>query len=380
MFSMAIFLGASIVLLFNYPHKISIEDSRYLLSAIIQSLAAILAIVVTLTLIAVQLASQRYTPRLMKEFLTFSWFWLLLFGFSFAMILSISSLYYLEEYGGPTSVAVMGPIMMTLVSLTYLFIYIKLVIGLLSLTTIIDTFLSRINKGFFDQLSKETESTILSQTEIIDIPEDDKLVPVVDITINAIKRYDVETARIALHRIGNSYIDRISDGIVSEENEKHVSTYFFNHLRRVFNVSLRYNDEETIDELNLILRNMAKPVYEKKFTASAKRVLELLALMGEELVKEGLKVRFSTTLASLAVLGSYAIENKLETIAERVAKGLNSLGEMAIRRNMEIESQTALRYLESMITKSKKELSVPIVDQIVDYTNNLRDSIKHNTG
>lgn len=55
----------------------SADSARYLLSALAQSQAAIVAIVITLTLIAVQLASQVYSPRVMDLFLKGWQFWFL---------------------------------------------------------------------------------------------------------------------------------------------------------------------------------------------------------------------------------------------------------------------------------------------------------------
>src|SRR3990172_4464208 len=47
----------------------------YLLSAIAQSLAAILAVLVTLTLVSTQLAASSYTPRIVRLKITDPWFW-----------------------------------------------------------------------------------------------------------------------------------------------------------------------------------------------------------------------------------------------------------------------------------------------------------------
>ncbi|MFQ5956483.1 MAG: hypothetical protein ACE5KK_01785 [Candidatus Brocadiales bacterium] len=56
----------------------------YLLSAITQALAAILAILVTLTLITTQLASQTFTPQIVSQRLRDPWFWgaIIIYGFA----------------------------------------------------------------------------------------------------------------------------------------------------------------------------------------------------------------------------------------------------------------------------------------------------------
>jgi uncharacterized membrane protein len=67
----------------------SADSARYLLSAVAQSQAAIVAIVSTLTLIAVQLASQTYSPRLMDLFLKGWQFWSLLFIFGISIMYDV---------------------------------------------------------------------------------------------------------------------------------------------------------------------------------------------------------------------------------------------------------------------------------------------------
>lgn len=58
----------------------------YLLSAIAQALAAILAVLVTLTLIATQLASQTFTPQIVSQRLRDPWFWGAIFIYGFAIL------------------------------------------------------------------------------------------------------------------------------------------------------------------------------------------------------------------------------------------------------------------------------------------------------
>ena len=58
----------------------------YLLSAISQALAAILAVLVTLTLISTQLAAQTFTPQIIRQRLWDPWFWGAIVIYGFAII------------------------------------------------------------------------------------------------------------------------------------------------------------------------------------------------------------------------------------------------------------------------------------------------------
>jgi len=72
---------ATLLFIYFAPYNLfggSADSACYLLSALAQSQAAIVAIVVTLTLVAVQLTSQTYSPRVMDLFLKNFAFWILL--------------------------------------------------------------------------------------------------------------------------------------------------------------------------------------------------------------------------------------------------------------------------------------------------------------
>ncbi len=67
-------LGAALILAlhlvfsyFNFLHT-DVDSARYMLSALVQGEAAIVALVVTLSLVAVQLAAQSYSARVIEMF------------------------------------------------------------------------------------------------------------------------------------------------------------------------------------------------------------------------------------------------------------------------------------------------------------------------
>jgi uncharacterized membrane protein len=70
---------------FNLYHT-DADSARYLLSAMVQAQAAIVAIVITLTLIAVQLTASAYTPRVIRVFRNNPDMWLLLGFYGLSML------------------------------------------------------------------------------------------------------------------------------------------------------------------------------------------------------------------------------------------------------------------------------------------------------
>jgi len=80
-------LGPILKIITIYPGDApSTQNRLYLLSAAAQSLAAILALVVTMSLVAVQLASQTFTPHVMRLKLKDFYFWLLIGIYIFTIL------------------------------------------------------------------------------------------------------------------------------------------------------------------------------------------------------------------------------------------------------------------------------------------------------
>ena len=71
------FVGAVLFVYFDLAQT-DADSARYMLSALVQSQAAIVAIVISLTLIAVQLSASAYSPRVIRIFRNNPDVWLLL--------------------------------------------------------------------------------------------------------------------------------------------------------------------------------------------------------------------------------------------------------------------------------------------------------------
>lgn len=75
-----------IVIISDRNIAINEESSRYLFSALAQSQAAIIAVVVSLTILAVQFVSQTYTPKVSDLFLRKKLFWFLILVYGLSII------------------------------------------------------------------------------------------------------------------------------------------------------------------------------------------------------------------------------------------------------------------------------------------------------
>ncbi|WP_456475602.1 DUF2254 family protein [Candidatus Pyrohabitans sp.] len=138
---------------YNPPENQNIENARYLLSAVIQGLAAILAIVITITFVSVQLASQNYSPRVVRIFTHSNSFWYLLLLFTLTILIASYLLTYLN-----TKIAFLSSLsVITLTASCFLVLgeYIRSIPKLLSLEFLLHESFKKLIENFSHILQKE---------------------------------------------------------------------------------------------------------------------------------------------------------------------------------------------------------------------------------
>lgn len=96
-------LGAGVIVIlhvvfsyFGFLHT-DVDSARYMLSALVQSEAAIVALVVTLSLVAVQLAAQSYSARVIEVFRRAPDLWILMGIYGIAIFYGLGVLKLIER-------------------------------------------------------------------------------------------------------------------------------------------------------------------------------------------------------------------------------------------------------------------------------------------
>jgi uncharacterized membrane protein len=201
LFLLVIFVGTILFTHFNLFHT-DVTSARYMLSALVQSQTAIVAIVITLTLIAVQLTD---SPRVIDIFKKNPDMWILLSVYGFSIFYGFIVLKLVEgEAVSQSAIWSLGPISISFefcVSMAYwlgaftfvvLFPYMLNIIGLLK------------SENVIKRLSIEiTKDKILNSKE-------DPIQPVVDIIHGSIIKYDLETTRVGLKTFTEQVLEIIS--------------------------------------------------------------------------------------------------------------------------------------------------------------------------
>jgi uncharacterized membrane protein len=233
---LVIFVGAILFAKFNLFHT-DVTSARYMLSAVVQTQSAIIAIVITLTLIAVQLTASAYSPRVVDIFKKNPDMWLLLSCYGISIFYGFIVLKLVEETkSGAVSQSViwsLGPISISFefcVSLAYwlgaftfvaLFPYMWNIIGLLKSENIINRLANEITKDKILEFIKSAKTSGGVEKRLVADP----IQPIVDIIHAAIMKYDLETTRVGLKAVTDQALNVIGPDI-DPDNEESISEYF----------------------------------------------------------------------------------------------------------------------------------------------------------
>ena len=315
-------------LYFNLFHT-DVNSARYMLSALVQSQAAIVAIVITLTLIAVQLTASAYSPRVIDIFKKNPDMWILLGCYGVSIFYGFIVLKLVDSAEGEavsqSAIWSIGSVSISFefyVSLAYwlgaftfvvLFPYMLNIIGLLKSENIIKRLAIEI-----------TKDKILNSKE-------DPVQPVVDIIHASIMKYDLETTRVGLKTVTDQVLE-----IICPDDKKKISRHFCDHLTRVGRLAISREDEESTLEVIENLKNFAKSTAEKGLRSAAWDAAGSLGEVGKAAAEKGLEIATGHAAWSLGEVGKAAAEKGLEIATGHAAWSLGEVGKAAAEKGLEI--------------------------------------------
>ena len=325
---------------FNLFHT-DADSARYMLSALVQSQAAIVAIVITLTLIAVQLTASAYSPRVVDIFKKNPDMWILLGCYGVSIFYGFIVLKLVKETeGGAVSQSViwsLGCVSISFeffVSMAYwlgaftfvaLFPYLWNIIGLLKSENIINRLATEITKD-----------------KIIN-PKEDPVQPIVDIIHGSIMKYDLETTRVGLKAVTNQVIE-----IIDSKKEEEISKRFCAHLERVGGLAISREDAESTIEVSKNLEYFGTSTAEKGFKNATVYAVWSLKKVAKAAAGKELEDAISQVAKSLGEVGTAAAGKELEGATQQVAKSLGEVGTTAAGKGFENATVYAVWSLENV--------------------------------
>lgn len=279
------------------------ENARYLISALIQSQAAIISIVITLSLVAIQITASRYTPRLIDIFKEYPLMWLLL-GF---YLISITFNIYFLNLISPTTlndflirIYYSFCIYYSLTLFFFLLFYIRIMMNLLKVTTLLGILSHKLSPNICD--TNVTRST--GQVDIWNT--------YFDILNSAILKFDIPTVRTGLFIISDRFIDIC----------KKMTPQLSSHYRLSF--SSMFADE---------LMHTARVAGNAKYRQGLIETISTVSWTFQEYYShfkdtEELPAVFTRFINTLIDIHNIAIENSFEAVAVQVRFEMDTFGRL----------------------------------------------------
>ena len=338
------FVIALIFSCFNLIHT-EPTSARYMLSALVQSQAAIVAIVVSLTLIAVQHTASAYSPRVIRIFRGNPDMWILLLFYGFSIFYGLLVLKMIRGVEDTSQIVISNISLEAYISYVYalgistfaiLCLYIWNIMGLLTSGNIINRLTVEI-----------TKENLLNS-------EEDPIQPIMDIVHGSIMKYDIATTRVGLRAVTDKVIE-----LIDANNENKISGPFCGHLKRVAKLAVSKMDNESTMEVIENLYGFGESTIEKGFEEATKEAISLLGFIGKITTKNRLEDEAREAAVSLESIGKYSAEKKFDDVVYNVAGAIYGIG-------FETNMATGLLNLVGDVIESLKGVGVAAAEMKLD--------------
>lgn len=275
----------------------------------IQTTAGIFAIVISLSLVAIQFAAQEYSHRIMEYYIRSVIFWSTLTVYLGIIIVAILLQTASDGQESPRIVALV--VVASILAVAMLIPHFIVTASYLKPDFIIEKLVRRITPRYMEGLKLDDDG----QVDVA--PRNDRLLPVVEITERSIDRGDLTTTRTAIDRIIELQANlktRISGPVID--------LYFADHLTRIGRKAVNQPDEEEAGAR--AIEALERIGVEGAPLVAAERI-DLLGFIALRHGADGAVEQMIASLAAIAKLGDDpALERVLDSyqaLVGRLASG-----------------------------------------------------------
>lgn len=368
------FTVASIILFSNFSFSDIFPDSaRYMLSALVQCEAAIIAVVVSLSLIAIQFAASSWSARVIDIFLKkYLEFWLLISLYIVAIAYGLYVISSIKDNNSIISYNVEFGI-----SLSYR-------LGILAFLALIPytwtTLILLKPSTIINQLSQNISmKAILSILPLGNpVKKDDPIQPIMDIIIASLMKSDEGTILEGLESLRSRITFLIKNYNFNDDDEIVFSDNIFPHLSEIGTLAASKRDEHATIRIIRTIHGIGYMATDQKLDFAANEAARILGDIGGNAAEKNLSEVVLEVVDALRDIGGKAAEHELLMTIGRSTMALEAIGLQytkpaafrAINALEKIGVEIASHKLESgfehyrvMIVKSIKVLCLKSVEQ-----------------
>jgi hypothetical protein len=276
---------------FNLFHHPSSSNLQYMLSAVVQSEAAIVAIVITLTLIAVELSAHEYSPRVVDIFKKNPDIWILLFIYGISIYYGLIVLKHVPiPKGNPLS----------------------------SETEILNLNFSLPLCPDFITLEHISFALWLGIFSFV------ALVPYM------LVNYDFETVKMGLEEL-NEQVTKVIDSECEQKSKEEIIKSYCDKLERVGQLAIQIADKESTEE---VLKNLQTV----GLRAAAEKAVSSIEILGKATIKNKQPDVSLKAVKFLGEIGEKCEGKTIEHVPGKTVRELGNLGIKAANAGQELES------------------------------------------
>ncbi|ABE53078.1 DUF2254 family protein [Methanococcoides burtonii] len=320
------------------PSTYDMTSARYMISALIQSEAAIMAIIVSFSLVAVELASSSYSVRMIDLLRAYNPdFWILMVIYIGSMTYSLFVLKSIPGNEGKYDMQLQIAISFYtgVYSFLTLFPYLFRTLHMLKPSTLLNI-----------QAMKLTAGSITTDvhSDAYTAHENDPIQPIIDIISSSLLNHDFETTRNGLNIIGMRAKEIFIRNNLEPTKQKIIANYIFSRLAKIGKFTLIHSDE---DSTFIVIRN--------------------LEILWKELEKNDLGESVLQASSSLEQIGTVAADTNQRSVLSTVINHLYEIGQKAIDMNYDGESSRVIDSLGSVgVSCVNKRIDPLIVEEIIN--------------
>lgn len=353
----------------NFIHT-DVESARYMLSALIQGEAAIVAIVITLSLIVVQLSASSYSVRVIDIYKKTPDLKILIGIYGISIFYGLGVLKRIETVNPQLchDKFICYANLENHISYSYylgVFAFVSLIPYIMNTLDILKPL------TMIKILSKKI--TIIKIKKAIlerNCSENDPIQPITDIIVSSMAKYEYETVKQGLNSIAKRATQILKKEVLKKETESAggaVSRFFFNHLETVGRIAVSRKDEFSAQETVIIIGIIGVDTAKQELKDPASDASILLGIIGNVAAKQNLDETVKLAAQVLAKIGKNTIEQELNEATHDVGESLRIIGiTAATGQNIDaiIQVITSLEYVGILEVKHRHLIPILIVESL----------------
>ncbi|WP_255360705.1 MULTISPECIES: DUF2254 family protein [Methanobacterium] len=410
----SLILISSFILYYFSPAFIykSIESTRFVLSTLVESEATVIAIVITLTLVVLQLTASSYSTRVIDIFEDSPSIWLIVgiyiiaIGYGLTVLNAIDAIHASGILNFEISVWV--AYFLGIFAFGALIPYLLGSLEIMKSSTVVDRFAERITNENILAGVQESEKIVGADSNdisysyiysdimrpVIDT-ESDPVQPVIDIIHSSMMKYDYGTMRYGLNVLENYMMATLKNGKFERE-EGIVVKHIFTHLERVGKLAASRDDEDSVMEVVITIYLIGKTAMENKIESvvgeavnSIKNIArlainremvdiraaatDLIGEIGRWTAQNELDFATSVAVNSLGIIAIDAAKHAQRGLEETVWMGgtIYGIGKLAITQKLEQSVSSAVNSMGNMGRYTARNDLPKTTIRIVNYLSNL---------